>query len=164
MATDPDRDIEGEVTRVEAVSYLEGATGHGIVSTVFLAVGGFVLWNTGQLAIALAFVAVAFLVSANGLSTYGWDRIRKYIESTDTGTTDDESTRTLTVHTPSTEAKAEAIAALVQVGGLVSIILVCGSVIRLLGSQTGTYVIAGSLAIANIGALLWTYRTTPTTQ
>ncbi|WP_435182586.1 hypothetical protein [Halobellus sp. EA9] len=39
MSTTSRRDLADEVTRVSAVSYLQGATGHGVGSLAFLLVG-----------------------------------------------------------------------------------------------------------------------------
>jgi hypothetical protein len=66
---DPDGDIRGEVTWVERIRYLQGATGHVVGSTLFLLLDG-LFWTLAYRSLAVVSVAVACLVSANGLSIW----------------------------------------------------------------------------------------------
>lgn len=77
MPPDVPREIEGEVTRIEAVRYLQRALGHAFGSLLFLLVAG-VFWYGGRAALAWSAVVAASLVSANGLSIWAWDRLREY--------------------------------------------------------------------------------------
>ena len=158
MASETDREIEGEVTRVKSIEYLQGATGHAIGSLTFLAVGGVVFWVTGSLGIGLASFACAFLLSANGLSIYLWDQVRDYVRSADEDASDDEQTRDLTAHSISMEGKEGIIATFTQFVALIAALLLCGGVIQLVGPRNGMYVIAGVMAVGNAGALVWTQR------
>ena len=159
MSADIDREIEGEVTRGDEIEYLEGATGHAIGSLVFLAIGGGVFWATGSVGIGLAGFACAFLLTANGLSIYLWDQVRDYVRSAEEDASDDGQTRDLTPHSISTEGKAGIIAAFTQLVAIISALLLCGGMIRLVGPQNGMYLISGVIAVGNVGALVWTQWT-----
>ena len=159
MTPDADREIAGEVTRDESIEHLQGATGHAVGSLAFLAVGGSVFWVTGSLGIGLAGFACAFLLSANGLSIYLWDRVREYVRSGAENASDEEPTRDLTGPSISTEAKEGMVATFTQIVAIVAALIFCGGVIRVVGARIGTYLIAGVIAAGNVGALLWTRRT-----
>lgn len=165
MSLDPDRSIDGEVTRVESVGYLQGATGHAVFTLVFLAAGGVGYWATGWLGFPLGGIAAAFLLSANGLSIYLWDVITTYITTQDTDagetTADSEGSgadRTLSVSlSPSTAHKSEFVASAFQVTILVVTLAVVINTYRQFGAETASLLLAGLLAVGNGGALVLEY-------
>lgn len=160
VTPDPDREIAGEVTRVEWVEYLQGATGNGVGSLGFLVLGGLAFYITGRAVFGFGALIGSSLLSANGLSLYAWDRVRTYVES---GAEDDaatESTRELSPHTLSTVHRAELVGGLVQVAGLVTILVVTVEVFRRTGFRTGAYLLASVLVVGNVCALLLARRST----
>lgn len=150
--------MDAEVTRVESVSYLEGASGHGVLSTLFLVVAGVLLylgrWDGGVVA-----VVVAFGVALNGFSIYAWDRLRERLRPAverDRGRAD----RTLTPYRPSPEMRAELLSGLVMVGTFAVVLGVGVLSLELLGPRPVVYLAVGGLGIGNLGALWWTYHAT----
>lgn len=160
--TDPEQSVgstvAGEVTRVEAVRYLEGASGHAVASLVFLFAGlvlaWFGVWGGGFMA-----VVVACGVAAHGLSIYLWDELRAYLQSVVDARDDGRSTRTLTPHSVSTEMKAELLAGLAMVVGLIAGLGVVLAALRAVGPRFTVYLTVGTLAVGNVGALAWVYWT-----
>lgn len=155
-----DSTVDEEVTRVEAVRYLEGASGHGVLSLGFLLAGGtlvkFGAWGAGLMA-----VVVAYGVALNGLSIYAWDHLRVYFASVVGRSDDPEPSRALTPHRISTEMKAELLTGFTMVGGFV---VALGGAVRALqavGTRVGLYLSVVALAVADVGALLWTFYTRP---
>jgi len=146
--------IESEVTRVEAVEYLEGASGHGVASLLFLA-GGCYFLVTAEPAIAWACIAVAALLTANGVSIYAWDTLRERFRST-WERPDDRSGRTLQPHRLSKETTAELKAGFVMVGAFVAVVLVGLGVLRLFDPRILGYLFVAGLVVANAAALVWT--------
>jgi len=154
MSSDLDGEIEDEVTRVEYVTYLEGATGHAVFSTLFLAVGCYFL-TTGQEQVMWVFVGLATAISANGFSIYVWDQLRDRFRREDSPAAPD---RTLTYHRPSNETQAELKAGFVMVGTLVVALLLVNTGLRYLGVQYLAYTIFALLSASNIGALVWSIQ------
>lgn len=150
-----DREIEGEVTRVPAVTYLEGASGHAVGSSLFLLVGG-LIWLSGRPRVGLAAVAVAFLISANGISIWAWNRLRERFETPEGP--DDTPTRTLAANPVSRESAAELKAGAVMSVVLVGVLVVGLVALKSVDPATVGTVAAGGLAIGNVGALVLTIR------
>jgi len=158
MTTQPDTEaengstVEGEVTRVKEVTYLQGATGHGVASLCFLAVAMGLLalgrWDSGVIA-----TVVACGVALNGASIYAWDRLRERFASA-VERDGDGPERTLTPPTISTEMKAELLAGFTMVGAVaVGIGLVLAG-IRYLGVRDTAFLLVGALVVGNVVALL----------
>lgn len=149
--------MEDEVTRVEAVGYLEGATGHAVLSTLFLVVAWLLLyldaWGGG-----VAALVVAFGIALNGVSIYLWDRLRELLRPV-VERDGERADRTLTPYRPSAEMRVELVSGLLMVGGFV-VVLGLGIVsLELLGARTVVYLAVGGLCAGNVGAVAWTYRT-----
>ena len=147
--------VAEETTRVESVRYLEGASGHAVLSLVFLAGAGTLYWlNVGGVAVLVG--VVAYGVALNGLSIYLWDRLRILFETR--FERDGESVaRTLTPHRVSVEMKAELAAGAVLVGGFIVVLALAVEAFRVLGVQrTGVFAVV-ALALGDLGALAWTY-------
>lgn len=149
-----DREIRGEVTRVEAVKYLQGSTGHGLGSLGLLAVGAIGLWATSRVEIGIGALVAAGLVSINGLSLFAWDSIRDYVESRAGEHEDSGQSRTIAPPSMSVEQKAEMVASLVQMLVLVAILFAAIEMVLLLGIRTGAYLLGGVIAVGNLGALV----------
>ncbi len=148
--------MEDEVTRVESVHYLEGATGHAVVSTLFLVpAGGLLLAD--RWGFAAVCVVVATGVSLNGLSIYAWDAVRERFETL-LGREESEPDRELRPHHVSDEMKAELIAGLLLVGGLIVALTVGSVVLRTVGFRVGLSATAGALFVGNVCGLLWSSR------
>jgi len=154
MESPGDRGLTDEVTRVQAVTYLQGATGHGVGSLGFLLLGGIGYWATGWAALGFGGLVCAFLLTANGLSIYLWDSIQAYVFSKRPPAEDPAPTRTLSGPSLSTEHRAELIAGLTQVTGLVVALLLVVGVFRRFGVERGSYVLGAGLAVGNLAALL----------
>lgn len=162
MSLDPDRSLQDEVTRVESVGYLQGATGHGVLTLVFLAIGGVGYWITAWVVFPVAFIVSSFLISANGLSIYLWDVITTYVWTKETGgeqTTEAAGQRaeerTLSVSLSlSTAHKAEFAASIFQALLLVVALGVIVNAYRVLEVETASLLLAGVLAVGNAGGLL----------
>ncbi|MFA1610875.1 hypothetical protein [Halobellus rubicundus] len=169
------RGLADEVTRVSAVSYLQGATGHGVGSLAFLLVGVVGFAVTDSPAVGFGGVASACLMSGNGLSLYLWDRVRDAAvagdsAASDRGRRDDDSggadgsgdavDRTLSPPSLSAEHRAELASGLVQVVGLVVVLAAVFFVFRRLGVTYGSYLLGGVLAVGNLAALALAWRRT----
>ncbi|MFC6941882.1 hypothetical protein ACFQE8_18190 [Salinirubellus sp. GCM10025818] len=149
--------MEDEVTRVEAVSYLEGASGHAVFSTLFLVAAGLLLylgiWGGGVVA-----VVIAFGVALNGFSIYVWDRLRDLLRPV-VESDGDRRDRTLTPYRPSPEMRVELLSGLLMVGGF-AVVLGLGILsIDLFGPRTVVYLGVSALGVGNVGALGWKYYT-----
>jgi hypothetical protein len=148
--------MEDEVTRVEAVSYLEGASGHGVLSTLFLVVAGVLLylgeWGGGVVA-----VIVAFGVALNGFSIYAWDRLRERLLPV-VGDDGERPGRTLTPYRPSPEMRAELLAGFLMVGTFAVVLGLGVLSLDLFGPRTVVYLAVGGLAAGNVAALGWKYH------
>jgi len=154
MGSPAEREIADEVTRVHAITYLQGATGHGIGSLCFLALGGVGYWLTGWPAIGFGGLVCAFLLSANGFSIYLWDVIQEHVYSTNDDDADTEPTRTLSGPSLSVEHRAELIAGFAQVLALVVVLFVIVGAFQRLGIERGSYLLGTALAAGNLVALL----------
>lgn len=150
-----EREIEGEVTRVPAVTYLEGAPGHAVGSSLFLLAAG-LIWLSGHPTLGLAAVAVAFLISANGISIWAWNRLRERF--TTPRATDDNPTRTLTANPLSRESAAELKAGAAMSGVLVAFLVVGLVALESFDPAPVGIVAVGGLAIGNVGALVLALR------
>ena len=149
--------MDDEVTRVEAVSYLEGASGHGVASTLFLLAAGPLLylgeWGGGVVA-----VIVAFGVAVNGFSIYAWDRLRELLRPV-VERDGERPERSLTPYRPSTEMRTELLSGLIMVGGFALLLRVGLLTLDLFGPRRTVYLAVGGLGAGNLGALGWTYYT-----
>jgi len=148
--------MEDEVTRVERVRFLQGATGHGVFSTLALAGAGLLL-ALGNRGMAIVAVVVAYGIALNGLSIYGWDRIRARAEAA--FARDEEPDRTLTPHRVSAEMKAELVAGLVLVGSLIALLGLLVAVTRIADTGTVLVLAVAALGAGNLLALARAYRT-----
>jgi len=154
MSSDLKGEIEDEVTRVEYVEYLEGATGHAVFSTLFIAAGGLFL-VTGPETFGWGLVGIATAISANGLSIYGWDRLRERFRVEDRS---DGPDRELTYHRPSNETQAELKAGFVMLVALVAGLLLVTAGLEYLGVRWVVYLFVVFLGAGNLGALVWSIR------
>lgn len=150
--------VEDEVTRVDAVRYLQGVTGHGILSTLFLAGAGLLAF-LGRVGAGRLAVIVAYGIALNGVSIYAWNRLRDYFRSERTRAADPGSGRELTPHRLSPETRAQLIGGFVMAGGLVAFLLFVLGAIRWLGLEYAIPVLAAGLAVGNLGALGRAYYT-----
>jgi hypothetical protein len=146
--------VEEETTRVEAVRHLQGASGHGVVSLVMLAVAGG-LFVTGLPGVAALAVVVAYGVALNGFSIWAWDELRAYVE-TELAGDDRAPSRTLTPHRPSAEMSAELVSGALLVGGFLVLVALALALLRVLTVRQTVVVAVVGLAAANLGALWWT--------
>lgn len=157
-----DSTVSGEVTRVEAVSYLEGGSGHAVGSLVFL-FGGVLLVALDAWGAGVTTVVVAYGVALHGLSIYLWDALRAYLSGVfdaDDADSDDDPSRTLTPHSVSTEMKSEMLTGFAMVVGLVAGFGVVLVALRVVGPRFTAYLAIGMLAVGDVGALTWAYRAT----
>jgi hypothetical protein len=152
-----DTTVDGEVTRVDAVTYFEGASGHAVLSLGFL-VAAVALLRLGVVGAAVIAVLVGYGVALNGLSIYAWDELRAYFGSRFATEEDRETERTLTPHTVSTEMKAELLTGLTMVGGFALVLTVTLRIFEGLGTRATVYLSVGALAVGNLAALGWTYH------
>ena len=144
--TEDESTVTGEVTRVAAVTYLQGATSLGFLAVaVGLVAAG--RWDGGAIALV-----VAYGVALNGASIYAWDRLRDRFASAD-GRDDDRPERTLGPPTVSPEMKAELLAGFTIVGTVAVGIALALAGIRRLGVHTTTGLLVGALVAGNVGAL-----------
>ncbi|PSQ29532.1 hypothetical protein BRD09_06065 [Halobacteriales archaeon SW_10_68_16] len=147
-----DRAIESEVTRVDAVRYLQGALGHAIGSTLFLGLAG-MLWLVGYEQLGYVSVAVAFLVSANGLSIWAWDRLQSYFaaRTPEREATDDR--RTLTANPLEADSWIELKAGAVMTGVFVALLVAGRFALQMFGPRLFAFLCVGCLALGNLVAL-----------
>jgi hypothetical protein len=152
------REVAGEVTRLESVRYLQGALGHAVWSSLFLLFGG-LLWGFGYGLFAVVSIAVAFLVSANGLSIWAWDRLRVHFAARAAPPEETGSTRELTAGSLSPEARVQMQAGAVMTLALVALLALGRVALGLLGPRTVAYVCVAGLGVGNITALANAVRT-----
>ena len=155
---DSSGDIEGEITRNEAVRYLQRALGHAIGSTVFLLFGG-LLWVVRHRELAVVTIIGAFLISANGLSIWAWDRLRVYFAARTTTSAETESQRELTVSPLSSESRIEMQAGAVMILVFISLLAIGRFALQFIGTRTFAYLCIGVLSVGNITALMKELRT-----
>lgn len=152
-----DSTVAEEVTRVEAVRYLEGASGHGVLSLLFLVVAVVLsqveVWGGSAMALV-----VAYGVALNGLSIYAWDELRRYFAGVVEDRDDGAAERALTPHRLSTEMKAELLTGFTMVGGFAAVLAVGLRILRTVGLELAIYLSVAALALANVGALAWKYH------
>lgn len=157
-ADDPDRvgsSVAEETTRIEAVQYLEGASGHGVFSLVLLVVT-MALFSQGMLGAAVVAGVIAFGIAANGLSIYIWDELRRmFIDRFESANA--TATRTLRPHRVSAEMKAELVSGAVMVGGFCVVLVLALALFRTLGFRRSALVAVVGLTIGNLVALGWAY-------
>lgn len=152
MVTNPDRDIEGETTRVAAVRYLQGALGHATGSLIFLLAGGF-LWAIGYPVPGWILIVGAFLLTANGLSIWGWTGlVAHFIARADS---DEEPSRTLQARPLSGESLAEMKAGMVMTAVFVAVLLAGRAGLAVFSPRTVAALFVVCLAVGNLLALLW---------
>lgn len=147
--------IAGETTRVEAVRYLEGASGHGVFSLALLLLACIFLYEN-MFGTAVLAGLIAYGVALNGLSIYLWDKLRLYF-GTRFRNADSEATRTLRVHQISPEMKAELASGAVIVGGFSIFLGVVLGLVRTVGFQQTAVLAGAGLALGNLVALGWSY-------
>ena len=152
MSPPPERGVSDEVTRVQAVEYLQGMTGHavGSLASLLLCTAGYL--GTNEIVFAFGGLVCGFLVTANGLSIYFWDFVQGRILSRETHGVSDNSGRTL-APSMSNEHKAELTAGFIQIVGLVVAVSFAVVVIRWLGTERGSYLLGGLLGASNVGML-----------
>jgi hypothetical protein len=147
--------MDDEVIRLEQVRLLQGATGHGVFSTLALAAAGLLL-AVGERGPAVLLVVLAYGIALNGLSIYAWDDLRARAEARfERGR---EPDRALTPHRISAEMKAELLAGLVIAGSLILVLGVSFRLAQLLGIGTMLPLSIAGLAVGNVGALWRAYR------
>lgn len=148
--------VDGEVTRLEQVKYLQGATGHGVASTAFLVVAGGLL-AVGAWGAAVVTVVVAFGVALNGASIFAWDRLRACFESL-LAERRTEPERTLGPPRIPVEMQVEMLAGLLMLVGLVGLLGTLFQLFVLLDARLALYVTTVGLGVANLGALALAVR------
>lgn len=153
MSGDPDRKIDGEVTRVAGVSYLQGASGHA-VGTILSGAVALLFLSTGRLAVAWVAIFAALLLAGNGLSIYAWDTLRVRFEVA-AEEADPGPERTLTAHRLSAETAAEMKASLVMVVALLAVLFVGFEVLRWFGPQTAALLYVAAIVAGSLAALAW---------
>lgn len=157
MAPDVDGKVEGEVTRLDAVRHLQGASGHTVGSSLFLLVGG-LLWVVGYEILGGINIILAFLLSANGLSIWAWDRLRVYFERPVLEPDETEPTRTLTAEPLSEESLVELKAGAVMTLTFVGLLVLGRLGLQLLGARFAALLFVGCLALGNVAGLAYVYR------
>lgn len=155
MGSDIGDGIEGEVTRVEAVTYLQGALGHALASSALLLVAAVVL-AVGYRMLGWSLVVFAGLVSANGVSVWAWERLQVYFAPP--ADSDAEPTRRLTASPLSTDSIVEMKAGAVMMLVFVAVLLVGRMAFQYLDPQVVGLTTAVSLAIGNGTALVRAVR------
>lgn len=154
MSSDIDREIADEVTRTEAIKYLQGALGHAVASLLFLLFAG-TLWIAGFPILGLVTVFGAALLSANGVSIWAWNRLREYFTGRVERTP--EQTRTLKARPLSSESLVEMQSGAVMVLVFVSLLLIGRALLSVLGSRHLIALCIGGLTLGNVTALVMEY-------
>jgi hypothetical protein len=150
---DPDGDIEGEVTRIDAVRYLQGGLGHALGSNLFLLLGG-LLWVVEYGILALTCVAMAFLLSANGFSIWAWDRLRGYFAARSARREETAPPRELTASPLSPESRVEMQAGAVMILVLFGLLVLGRVALQFLGPRITGYLCVGLLSLGNVTVLV----------
>jgi hypothetical protein len=149
--------VEGEVTRVAQVRYLQGVTGHGVLSTLFLCVVAVLLW-LDALGTAVVALVVAYGVALNGASIWAWDRLRAWFQTRVRRREDADTTRALAPSGLSTELKAEVLTGVVLLVGFVAVLAVALRLVRAVGLRSTVYGLTVGLGATNLLALAWVVR------
>jgi hypothetical protein len=147
--------MDDEVVRLERVRFLEGATGHGVFSTLALVAAG-LLVAVGERGAGVLLVVVAYGIALNGLSIYAWDGLRAHAEAR--FEREQEPDRAITPHRVSAEMKAELLAGLVIAAGLIAVLAVMFRLAQLLGIGTMLPLAIAALGVGNVGALWRAFR------
>lgn len=150
MGRSPDDEVDGETTRT-AVTYLQGPLGHATGSLGFLLAGG-LIWLGGSPVPGWTLIMGAFLISANGLSTWAWTELVGRF-TTRSGR-DEEPTRTLRAEPLSTESLADLKASAVMTAVVVAVLLVGRAGLALFEPRTVAVLFVVCLAVGNVLALV----------
>lgn len=150
MGTDPDDENDGETARA-AVTYLQGALGHATGSLVFLLVGG-LSWLGGYPIPGWVLIMGAFLISANGLSTWAWTEL--VATFTTRAGRDEEPTRALRFKPLSTESLADMKASMIMTAVVVAVLLVGRAGLAVFEPRTVAVLFVVCLAVGNVLALV----------
>ncbi|MFB6243684.1 MAG: hypothetical protein ABEH80_06255 [Halobaculum sp.] len=145
-------EIAGEVTRVAAVRYLQGALGHGVGSLACLVVG-WLLLAVGVQSVGSVLLVGAFALAANGASIAAWHRLRGLVQRRDSRQPR-QPTRAITAHSLSTEQKADLVAGFVVVCGLVGGLAASVLLVRQFGVGTAAAVLSVAFGVGNVVALV----------
>jgi len=156
MDEDSSRDHEGEVTRVEAVEYLDGGVGHAVGSTLFV-VAGAAVWLTGRPAHSAYVFAIAFLLAGNGLSIWAWSRLHDYFGARVSRPDSAGETRTLRARPISPRSRVTLLAGAVMVPTLAVALVLAVLVVQVLGPVLAGSVFVGILVLGNLAAIANTY-------
>lgn len=161
--TDPKSSIDStvaeEVTRVEWVRYLQGASGHAVLSLSFL-VAAMLFVRLDRAGVGAMAVVVAYGVALNGISIYAWDRLRIYFASVVASPDDARSPRTLTPHRIPTEMKAEFLTGFTMVVAFSAALAFGMAALRTIGFGLAAYLAVGVLAFGNVVTLAWKFHAT----
>jgi hypothetical protein len=147
--------VAEEVVRIESVRWLEGATGHGIISLGFLSVAVFLL-ELGRRPSGLMAVLVAYGVALNGISIYVWNRLRRSLHAVfERRSTDPDRALRPDI---SAETKAEVLTGFLMVGGLAVALTLLVQTLSLVDPWNAVSIAIVALAVVDVGALVWTVR------
>ncbi len=152
--------IEAEVTRVDAVRYLQGALGHAVGTLLFLGIAG-LLWLVGSERLAYVSVAVAFLVSANGLSIWAWKGLQSYFAARTPQRAAGDHQRTLTANPLSADSRVELKAGAVMTVAFVALLVAGRLALQALGPRLFAALCVGCLGLGNVAALARAVSGTP---
>lgn len=155
MGPDIGGDLDGEVTRVEAVKYLQGALGHAVGSLALLFAAA-VLLAVGRPALGWLAVVLAALLSANGVSIWAWDRLQSYFAPDDASEQSPE--RELSASPLSAASRVEMKAGAVMTLSLFALLVGGRLAIRYLGARAVGVAAAVTLAVGNVVALVGAVR------
>lgn len=155
MRPDDGDGVGGEVTRVDAVRYLQGSLGHAVASLALL-FGAAAFSLLEQPAFAWLAVLGAALLSANALSIWAWDRLQAYF--TPAPEEESEPTRSLTASPLSTESAVEMKAGAVMTLVFVAVLLLVGAALQYLDPVVVGVATAVCLATGNAVALVRALR------
>lgn len=147
--------VAEETTRIDAIVYLEGATGHGVFSLCLLVCASVALMQE-RVGVAVVVGLIAFGVSLHGLSIYVWDALRLLLlDRFERG--ESRNTRTLTPHQVPPEMKAEMLSGAIMVSGLSILLGLLLWLGRSLTLQQMLSVSFASLAGGNFAGIAWSY-------
>lgn len=155
MTPDRNSGIDGEVIRVEAVTYLQGSVGHATASLVCILLGGVLLW-AGHWGPGLLFLVGACALSMNGASVWGWDRLQAFF-SARTRTDDGEPTRALEARPFSSESLVDMKVGAVMVASFVGILLIGDLARRLFDLWVVGVATVAVVGVGNVVVLVRTY-------